>query len=79
MKTAEDVLKFWFVEHGQEDWFGAKPEFDDVIAMRTDESDKLHFLKAEAKSRVNMPDAVLAEIGIDPARVAALRERDVVA
>jgi len=32
MKTADDVLKFWFVEHGHEDWFGAKPEFDALIA-----------------------------------------------
>lgn len=34
---------------------------DDVIAMRLDENDALHFLKTEAKSRVNLPDAVLAE------------------
>ncbi len=32
MKTAADVLKFWFEDHGQEDWFGAKPEFDALIA-----------------------------------------------
>lgn len=32
MKTARDVLDFWFVRHGQEDWFGAKPEFDALIA-----------------------------------------------
>jgi uncharacterized protein (DUF924 family) len=32
MKTADDVLNFWFVEHGQEDWFGAKPEFDALLA-----------------------------------------------
>ena len=32
MKTARDVLDFWFVQHGQEDWFGAKPEFDALIA-----------------------------------------------
>jgi uncharacterized protein (DUF924 family) len=32
MKTADDVLKFWFEDHGQEDWFGAKPEFDALIA-----------------------------------------------
>lgn len=31
MKTAADVLRFWFEEHGQEDWFGAKPEFDAAI------------------------------------------------
>jgi uncharacterized protein (DUF924 family) len=32
MKSADDVLKFWFVDHGQADWFGAKPEFDALIA-----------------------------------------------
>ena len=32
MKIADDVLKFWFVEHGQQDWFGAKPEFDSLVA-----------------------------------------------
>jgi len=28
MRTAEDVIRFWFVEHGNADWFGGKPEFD---------------------------------------------------
>jgi len=32
MKTARDVLDFWFIQHGQEEWFGAKPEFDALIA-----------------------------------------------
>lgn len=32
MKTAADVLKFWFDDHGQPDWFGGKPEFDAEIA-----------------------------------------------
>jgi uncharacterized protein (DUF924 family) len=32
MKTADNVLKFWFEDHGQEDWFGAKPEFDALIS-----------------------------------------------
>jgi uncharacterized protein (DUF924 family) len=34
MKIADDVLKFWFVDHGQSDWFGGKPEFDAEIAER---------------------------------------------
>ena len=38
MKTADDVLKFWFVDHGQEDWFGAKPEFDELIAQQFSET-----------------------------------------
>jgi uncharacterized protein (DUF924 family) len=32
MKTAEDVLDFWFVDHGSEDWFGGKADFDDRLA-----------------------------------------------
>jgi uncharacterized protein (DUF924 family) len=28
MKTAADVLHFWFVQHGREHWFGGGPEFD---------------------------------------------------
>lgn len=32
MKTAEDVLQFWFVDHGEDDWFGGKAEFDAELA-----------------------------------------------
>jgi uncharacterized protein (DUF924 family) len=28
MRSAEEVLQFWFVDHGQDDWFGGKAEFD---------------------------------------------------
>ncbi len=28
MKTADDVLHFWFVQHGREQWFGGGPDFD---------------------------------------------------
>jgi len=31
MKTAQDVFKFWFVDHTHEDWFGGKPEFDEKL------------------------------------------------
>ena len=34
MLTAEDVLDFWFVEHGQKEWFGGGPEFDKKLADR---------------------------------------------
>lgn len=34
MRTPEEVLSFWFVEHGKDDWFGGKPEFDAVLAER---------------------------------------------
>ena len=32
MKSAADVLHFWFVLHGHAEWFGGKPEFDTAIA-----------------------------------------------
>lgn len=28
MRSADEVLDFWFVAHGQDDWFGGKAEFD---------------------------------------------------
>ena len=32
--TAEQVLNFWFVEHGPSDWFGKNPAFDELISQR---------------------------------------------
>jgi uncharacterized protein (DUF924 family) len=32
MRSAEDVIRFWFVDHDRDDWFGAKPEFDVALA-----------------------------------------------
>lgn len=34
METAGEVLHFWFEEHGPDDWFAAKPEFDSQVAAR---------------------------------------------
>jgi uncharacterized protein (DUF924 family) len=34
MRTPEEVLSFWFVDHGRDDWFGGKPEFDEKLAGR---------------------------------------------
>ncbi|HHG89950.1 MAG TPA: DUF924 domain-containing protein [Devosia sp.] len=34
MQEHEEVLKFWFVEHTGEDWFGGKPEFDEKLRGR---------------------------------------------
>lgn len=31
---AEDVLNFWFVEHGADDWYSGDPEFDARCAAR---------------------------------------------
>lgn len=32
MKTHQDVHKFWFEDHGSEDWFGGKADFDAALA-----------------------------------------------
>ncbi len=32
MKTADDVLKFWFVDHDRSHWFGGGPAFDAELA-----------------------------------------------
>jgi uncharacterized protein (DUF924 family) len=33
MRTAADVIAFWFEQHGTDDWFGGKPEFDVALAQ----------------------------------------------
>lgn len=32
--AATEILAFWFVEHGPDDWFAAKADFDALIAAR---------------------------------------------
>ncbi|MGV8855460.1 MAG: DUF924 family protein [Devosia sp.] len=32
MRSAQDVIDFWFVDHGKDDWFGGKKEFDVALA-----------------------------------------------
>ena len=61
MKTADDVLKFWFGDHGQEDWFGAKPEFDALIAAEFAETHAAA-ARGEAWRWRTTPTGRLAEI-----------------
>ncbi|MBN9348758.1 MAG: DUF924 domain-containing protein [Devosia sp.] len=61
MKTAQDVLKFWFEDHGQEDWFGAKPEFDALIAAEFGETHAA-VARGEAWRWRTTPEGRLAEI-----------------
>lgn len=59
--TADDVLHFWFVAHGEKDWFGARPEFDVEIAARY--SDTLSAAGGNATQAWRMtPGGRLAEI-----------------
>jgi uncharacterized protein (DUF924 family) len=38
MISPDEILDFWFVEHGEADWFGGKPEFDAVLARHFTET-----------------------------------------
>ena len=55
------MLKFWFVEHGQADWFGAKPEFDALIAAEFGETHAAA-ARGEAWRWRTTPNGRLAEI-----------------
>lgn len=61
MQGPEAILQFWFVEHGPEDWFGGKPEFDAELAARFSD---LHpqVARGEAWAWRGTPRGRLAEI-----------------
>lgn len=61
MKSAQDVLDFWFVEHGYKDWFGSSAEFDAVLNEKFFD---LHGQVAagEASSWRKSPEGRVAEI-----------------
>ena len=61
MKTAADVLKFWFEDHGQEDWFGARSAFDAEIAEQFGETHAA-LARGEGWRWRTTPDGRLAEI-----------------
>lgn len=61
MQSAQDVLQFWFVDHGKEDWFGGKAEFDAALAAQFSE---LHppVARGEAWMWRETPEGRLAEL-----------------
>lgn len=61
MRTAEDIIKFWFVEHGQDDWFGGKAEFDTALAAEFAET-HASVARGEAWHWRQTPEGRLAEI-----------------
>lgn len=61
MRSAQDVIDFWFVEHSSEDWFGRKPAFDTALAARFAETHAA-VARAEAWEWRATPDGRLAEI-----------------
>jgi uncharacterized protein (DUF924 family) len=61
MRSAADVLKFWFEDHGPADWFSGKPEFDAEI-VRLFGDTHAAIARGEGWSWRSTPDGRLAEI-----------------
>ena len=61
MRTAEDVIRFWFVDHGMDDWFGGKAEFDAALAREFADTHPRVAL-GEAWEWRRTPEGRLAEI-----------------
>ena len=61
MRTADDVLHFWFVEHGKDDWFGGKAEFDAVLAREFADT-HAQVARSEAWAWRKSPEGRLAEL-----------------
>jgi uncharacterized protein (DUF924 family) len=61
MKTAHDVLSFWFEQHGPDDWFGAKAEFDALIVENFTET-RAALARGEGWDWRSTPAGRLAEI-----------------
>lgn len=61
MKSAADVLKFWFEDHGPDDWFAGKPEFDAEIADQFAET-RAAAAHGDAWDWRTTPEGRLAEI-----------------
>lgn len=61
MRTAEDVIRFWFVEHGMDDWFAGEAEFDAELARQFAET-HARVARGEAWCWRETPEGRLAEI-----------------
>tara|TARA_R110002020_G_scaffold12525_3_gene45881 strand:- start:1308 stop:1850 length:543 start_codon:yes stop_codon:yes gene_type:complete len=61
MHSAQDVIDFWFVQHGSDDWFGGKPEFDAALAGRFADNHPV-VARGEAWHWRTTPEGRLAEI-----------------
>jgi uncharacterized protein (DUF924 family) len=61
MHTADDVLTFWFVDHGREHWFGGGPAFDAELTEKFAET-HASVARGEAWTWRATADGRLAEI-----------------
>lgn len=61
VRDSVEVIRFWFEEHGPEDWFSAKPEFDAKLAARFAATHE-HVARGEGWTWRGTPEGRLAEI-----------------
>jgi len=61
MRSAQDVLNFWFVDHGPDDWFAGSADFDALIAAEFAETHAAA-ARGEAWEWRSTPEGRLAEI-----------------
>lgn len=61
MQPYEAVIDFWFIEHGPDDWFAGKLEFDAKLAERFSGLHK-EVARGEAWSWREIPEGRLAEL-----------------
>lgn len=61
MDRFEEIIRFWFIEHGRDDWFSGSADFDAVLAARFAETHARVSL-GEAFAWRAAPEGRLAEI-----------------
>lgn len=61
MRSAQDVIDFWFVQSSPDDWFGGKAEFDDRLRAQFEETHAA-VGRGEAWHWRQTPEGRLAEI-----------------
>ena len=61
MRSAQDVLNFWFVDHGPDDWFAGSADFDALIAAEFADTHAA-VARGEAWEWRATPEGRLAEI-----------------
>lgn len=61
MKTSRDVLDFWFEQHGPDDWFCAKADFDALIVAQFTQT-QTALARGEGWTWRTTPQGRLAEI-----------------
>ncbi|UXN73883.1 DUF924 domain-containing protein [Devosia sp. A8/3-2] len=61
MRSSHEVIRFWFIDHGKDDWFGGKPEFDAALAEAFAQTHAA-VARGEARTRRRTSEGRLAEI-----------------